>query len=299
MKFSSIFANSAIFAALSAGIAQAQDGIEGLEVIGAPVPDGTGFQPAVTELARNIHWLDNMILVIITVITLFVTGLLLAVVFKFNKKKNPEPATFTHNSPLEVAWTLIPVLILIVIGSFSLPILFHQLEIPEADLTIKATGVQWAWEYEYPDQEVGFSAYMLGAGQANMNDEVREELAEYGYSEEHWKLATDEAMVVPVNKVVRMQIGAADVIHSWKVPAFGVQIDGVPGRLNETWFKAEQEGIYFGQCSELCGKDHSYMPIVVKVVSEEVFANWVEGTMGGTMANYDSAPAAIDVANAD
>lgn len=299
MKISSIFASATVAAVFSAGFARAQDGIEGLEFVGVPTPKGMGFQPAVTELARNIHWLDNLLLIIITVITLFVTALLIVVAVKFNRSKGNEPASFSHNTPLEIAWTLIPVLILIVIGSFSLPILFHQLEVPEADLTIKATGVQWAWEYEYPDQEVEFGAFMLGAGQATMNDEIREELAEYGYEEEHWKLATDEAMVVPVNAVVRMQVAAADVIHSWKIPAFGVQIDGVPGRLNETWFKAEKEGVYFGQCSELCGKDHSYMPIVVKVVSEEAFANWVEDYMGGTMANYEGVSDPTELATAD
>ena len=272
-------------AVMAAGAARAQDGIEGLETIGKPVPNGVNFQPAVSELARDIHWLDNMVLIIITFITLFVLALLLTVIFKFSREKNPNPATFTHNSKLEVAWTLIPIIVLIVIGSFSLPTLFKQLEIPEAEVTVKATGFQWAWTYEYPDNDIAFDAYMIGGGVAEINDEVRAELAAAGYAEDEWLLATDNAMVVPVNRIVRMQITAADVIHSWKIMSFGVQIDAVPGRLNETWFKAEREGIYFGQCSELCGKDHAYMPITVKVVSDEQYATWIEA-QGGTLAGY-------------
>ena len=276
---------SALGLSLAAGAAWAQDGIEGLETIGKPVPGGINFQPAVTELARDIRWLDNFLLVIITVISLFVLALLIICAVKFTREKNPEPATFTHNSKLEVTWTLVPILILIVIGSFSLPILFKQLEIPEADLTVKAIGNKWYWDYEYPDNDIDFSANMLGLGHAEMNDEVRAELAEYGYAEDEWKLAADNAVVVPVNRVVRMQVTGSDVIHAWKIPAFGVHIDAVPGRLNETWFMAEQEGIYFGQCSELCGLNHAYMPIVVKVVSDEQYAAWIEA-QGGTLAGY-------------
>ncbi|MEM6466193.1 MAG: cytochrome c oxidase subunit II [Pseudomonadota bacterium] len=224
---------------------------EGLESIGKPVPGGINFQPAVTEIAQDIRWLDNMLLVVITIISLFVTALLAWCVIRFNKQANPEPATFTHNSAIEVTWTVVPIVILIVIGSFSLPTLFKQLEIPEPDITIKTTGYQWYWGYEYPDEGFGFDSYML----------AKEELAEYGYSQDEYLLATDTAVVVPVNKVVKMLVAGGDVIHSWKIPAFGVHMDAVPGRLNETWFKAEQEGIYFGQCSELCGQAHSYMPI--------------------------------------
>lgn len=278
----------------STGVAvRAQEAFEGLPVIGKPVPGGVNFQPAATSLAEDIRWLDGFILVIITVITLFVTALLVYVIFRYNHRSNPVPARFTHNSTVEVTWTLVPILILIVIGSFSLPILFKQLEIPEADLTVKATGYQWYWGYEYPDNDVSFDAFMLGAGQPVMNDEVRAELAEFGYSEDEWRLATDNAMVVPVNRVVRMQVTGGDVIHAWKIPAFGVHMDAVPGRLNETWFQADQEGVYFGQCSELCGKDHAYMPITVKVVSEEQYATWIE-SQGGTLAGFTPS---IDVAS--
>ncbi|WP_424933619.1 cytochrome c oxidase subunit II [Amaricoccus macauensis] len=251
-----------------AGSAFAQEGGEprDLPVIGVPTPGGTYYQPAVTELAHDIHWLSGGVHTIMVLIVLFVTALLAYVIIKFNKKSNPNPARFTHNTKIEIAWTLIPVLILILIGSFSLPILFKQLEIPESDVTVKAIGNQWYWTYEYPDYEMVFDSLML----------PKEDLAEYGYTEDHWLLATDTAMVVPVGAVVKMQITGADVIHSWTIPSFGVKMDAVPGRLAETWFEAEEEGIYFGQCSELCGKDHSYMPITVKVVSEEAYEAWLD-----------------------
>ncbi len=276
----------ALAGALGPSVALAQEPGEGalgpLEAIGKPEPAGMGFQPAATELARDLQWLDGFVLVIITAIVLFVTGLLIWVILRYNQKSNPEPARFTHNSPLEVAWTIVPILILVFIGAFSLPILFKQQEIPEADLTIKATGYQWFWGYEYVDEGFGFDSFML----------QREELAEYGYAEDEYLLATNTAMVVPVNKTVVVQVTGADVIHSWTVPAFGVKQDAVPGRLAELWFKAEQEGIFFGQCSELCGKDHAYMPITVKVVSEEAYAAW----LAEASAAYAGTPAAFDVA---
>ena len=236
-----------------------------LEIVGAPVDRATGFQPAATELARDVHWLDNMLLVIITIITLFVTGLLAWVVIRFNQKRNPTPATFTHHSPLEVAWTIVPVVILVFIGAFSLPVLFKQQEIPEADITIKVTGYQWYWGYEYVDYGIEFDSFML----------ARDELEEFGYSQNEYRLATDTAVVVPVGATIVMQLTGADVIHSWTIPAFGVKQDAVPGRLAQLWFAAEKEGIFFGQCSELCGKDHAYMPITVKVVSQETYDAWL------------------------
>jgi cytochrome c oxidase subunit II len=264
---------AAALAAASGGAAAAQSA--DLPTIGKPQPGGIGFQPAVTELARDIHFLDGMILWIISAICLLVLGLLAAVAIRYNSRRNPTPATFTHNAPLEVAWTVVPVLILVVIGAFSLPILFKQQIIPEADVTIKATGKQWFWTYEYPDHELEFDSFML----------QRDELAEHGYAPDEYLLATDTAMVVPVNKVVVVQVTAADVIHSWTIPAFGVKQDGVPGRLAELWFEAEQEGIYFGQCSELCGINHAYMPITVKVVSEAAYERWLAEAVaahGGT-----------------
>jgi cytochrome c oxidase subunit 2 len=252
--------------ALAATRAAADDQLPELPVRGAPVPSGTALQDPVTSVAQQVVFLDNMLLWIIVPITIFVTALLIWVVVFHNKRANPTPATFTHNSPLEVAWTAIPALILLVIAFFTFPALRYEQIMPEADVTIKTTGYQWYWGYEYVDHGVDFASFML----------QKDELAEYGYSEDEYLLATDTAMVVPVNKNVVVQVTAADVIHSWAMPAFGVKQDGVPGRLAELWFNAEEEGIYFGQCSELCGMNHAYMPITVKVVSEEEYVAWLE-----------------------
>lgn len=270
-----------LLAALVAAPAMAQDG---LEVIGQPTPRGIGFQPAATELMRDIRWLDGMLNIIITIITLFVTGLIVYCIVRYNRKANPTPGTFTHNSPVEVAWTIIPIVVLVFIGAFSLPILFKQQEIPKADITIKVTGYQWYWGYEYVDHEFGFDSFLLG----------KEELADAGYAPEQYLLATDTAVVVPVGKTIVMNVTGADVIHSWTIPAFGVKQDGVPGRIAQLWFAAEKEGVYFGQCSELCGKDHAYMPITVKVVSEEAYQEW----LNGAIEEYAGVPQAFKVADA-
>ena len=264
-----------VIAGMSAIPALAQDG---LEIIGVPIDRGLGFQPAVTELARDLQWLDAMILYIITAIVVFVTALMGYVIIRYNRRANPKPASFTHNSPVEIAWTVIPVLILTVIGVYSLPVLFKQQEIPEADLTIKVTGNQWYWGYEYVDHGFGFDSFMIGDGKV-LNDEVEAELVAAGYTRDEFLLATDTAVVVPVGQIVVMQLTGADVIHSWTIPAFGVKQDAVPGRLAQLWFKAEKEGVYFGQCSELCGKDHAYMPITVKVVSQEAYEEWLKGAI--------------------
>ncbi|MGB2409138.1 MAG: cytochrome c oxidase subunit II, partial [Paracoccaceae bacterium] len=249
-----------------------------LEIIGKPKERGIDFQPAATELAREIQWLDNFVFIIITLISLFVVALLLYVIIRFNRRANPNPASFTHNSPIEVAWTVVPIAILVGIGVFSLPVLFNQQEIPEGDINIKVTGYQWYWGYEYVDHDFGFDSFMIGDGKV-MNDEVEAELIAAGYSRDEFLLATDTAVVVPVNKVVVMQLTGADVIHSWTIPAFGVKQDAVPGRLAQLWFEADKEGIYFGQCSELCGKDHAYMSITVKVVSQEAYDAWLNGAI--------------------
>ena len=269
-------------AALLAGSALAQ---QALEIIGQPVDGKMGFQPAATEGARDLQWLDAMILYIITVIVIFVTALLIYVMIRYNSKRNPTPARFTHNSPLEVAWTVIPIVILVFIGAFSLPVLFKDQEIPVGDVTIKATGYQWYWGYEYVDEAVAFDSYMIGSpalgGNNMLTPEVEADLAAAGYSKEQFLLATDTAVVVPVGKTIVIQVTGADVIHSWKIPAFGVMQDGVPGRLAALWFTPEQEGIFFGQCSELCGQMHAYMPITVKVVSEAAYAEWLAGAKTG------------------
>ena len=271
---------SGLFAGLSSLPAMAQDG---LETIGKPIPGGLNFQPAATELARGAQSLDWLILVIITIVCVFVGGLLLYAILRFNRKANPTPSSFTHHTPIEIAWTLIPIVILVFIGSFSLPQLFNQQEIPEADITIKVTGYQWYWGYEYVDHEFGFESFLL----------AKDELEENGYAADEYLLATDTAVVVPVGKTVVMQVTAADVIHSWTIPAFGVKQDGVPGRLAELWFNAEKEGVYFGQCSELCGKDHAYMPITVKVVSQEVYDEWLKGAI----EEYAGLPQSFQVAS--
>ena len=251
---------------------------DGLEIIGKPVDKLLGFQPPVTELARDVQWLDDMVLWVIVAITLLVTALLVYVIVRYNQKANPNPSSFTHNSPLEVAWTVVPIVVLVFIGAFSLPVLFKQQEIPEGDIHIKVTGYQWYWGYEYTDHEFGFDSFMIGEGQV-LNDEVEAELIAAGYSRDEFLLATDTSVVVPVNKVVVMDVTGADVIHSWTIPAFGVKQDAVPGRIAQLWFKAEKEGVYFGQCSELCGKSHAYMPITVKVVSQEVYDAWLAGAI--------------------
>jgi cytochrome c oxidase subunit 2 len=280
-----------LVAALAALPAMAQ---EGLEIVGKPIDQKMGFQPAATELARDLQWLDGMILYIITAIVIFVCALLAIVIVRYNRRANPNPASFTHNSPVEVAWTIIPILILVFIGAFSLPVLFKQQEIPEGEINIKVTGYQWYWGYEYTDEGFGFDSFMIGDGKV-LTPEVEQELVDAGYSKNEFLLATDTAVVVPVNKVVVMRLTGADVIHSWTIPAFGVKQDAVPGRISQLWFKAEREGVYFGQCSELCGKDHAYMPITVKVVSEEAYQEW----LAGAKDEYASAPAAYQVASAN
>lgn len=263
--------SAALTGVLAGGAAYAQEEAitSDLPTIGIPQPGGIAFQPASTRLAEQIHFLDNFLLVIITVIVLFVTGLLAWVAFKFRASNGHKPARFTHNTAIEIAWTIVPVIILVVIGAFSLPRLFEQLEIPEADVTIKATGYQWYWGHEYPDYGIYFESYML----------AEDELEEYGYGPETYLLATDTAVVVPVGKVIKIQTTAADVIHSWKIPAFGIHIDAIPGRLNEAWFQVDEPGIYFGQCSELCGISHAYMPITVKAVPQEEYDAWLEAAI--------------------
>ena len=244
---------------------------EALPKIGVPEPGKMGFQPASSTVAVQAQALESMVMWIITVITIFVCLLMLYVIVRYNANRNPVPSKFTHNTPIEILWTLVPVLVLVFIGSFSLPALFDQVEIPPADVTVKVTGNQWYWSYAYPDAEVAFDSVMLD----------KKDLAAAGYAESDYLLAVDNAMVVPVNKVIKVEMTGADVIHAWAVPAFAVMHSAVPGRLGETWFKATQEGIYFGQCTALCGQGHAYMPIAVKVVSDAAYATWLEQAKGG------------------
>ncbi|MFO1210200.1 MAG: cytochrome c oxidase subunit II [Amaricoccus sp.] len=291
MKLNRVSLGLGMLALLSWTGAWAQESGEprDLPIIGAPTPGGVNYQPAVTPVAHDMHWLSSMVHWIMLFIVLFVSALLLTVIFRFNSKRNPHPASFTHNTKVEIAWTLIPVVILIVIGSFSLPILFKQLEVPTPDLTIKATGNQWYWSYTYPANDFSFDSLMLEP----------DELQAHGYPPEVHLLAADNAIVVPVNAVVHVLVTGADVIHSFTVPSFGIKIDAVPGRLNDTWFKAEKEGIYFGQCSELCGKNHSFMPITVKVVSQDAYDKWLDWAIAQYGGSRPEAPAAGAAAAAE
>ncbi len=221
-----------------------------------------GFQDAVTPVMREINSFHNFILYVITAISVFVLGLLVWVMIKFNAKANPTPTKTTHNAVIEVLWTVIPILILLVIAIPSFRLLYLQRDLPQADMTIKATASQWLWSYEYPDHDdLAFDAVM-----------VEDEDLQPGQPR---LLTTDNAVVVPVNATVRVIVTANAVIHNWAMPSFGVKMDAIPGRLNETWFKAEQTGMFYGQCSELCGSRHAFMPINVKVVTQDEFDAWL------------------------
>ena len=240
-----------------AGVALAAGGAAFAE-LGQPRPWEWTLQESATPVMDKITSFHTLLVWIITIITLFVLVLLIMVVVKFNAKANPVPSKTTHNTLIEVAWTLIPVLILVAIAVPSFRLLFQQLDIPKADLTVKVTGKQWYWTYAYPDNgKFEFDSLMAQDKKPRL-------------------LGVDNEMVVPVNKVIRIQTTGADVIHAFAVPSFGIKIDSIPGRLNETWFKATRTGMFYGQCSELCGKDHAFMPIAVRVVSDQEFTAWVE-----------------------
>lgn len=240
---------------------------------GMPSPWQLNLQGAATEVAAYIHWFHDWLNVIIFAITLFVLALLLYVAWRFNEKANPTPSKTTHNALLEVAWTVIPVLILVVIAIPSFRLLKLQLEVPPADITVKVTGKQWYWSYEYAQEAgaFGFDSLMLDEKQR------AEAIAsnKIAAAEAPRLLAVDNEAVVPVGKIVRVQVTGADVIHKFTVPSFGIKIDAIPGRLNETWFKADREGIYYGQCSFICGQNHAYMPIAFRVVSQERYTAWL------------------------
>lgn len=244
------------------------------ELVGQPTPGAIGLQPAASPLKVEAHMFHDVILMpIITVISLLVLGLLLWIVVRYNKRSNPVPARWSHNTLIEIIWTVVPVLILVFISLFSFRLLFAYHDMPDPDLTVKVTGNQWNWAYEYPDQRV--PEYI-----SNMVPES--ELAERGIPQSLYRLAADEPMVVPVGKTVRLLVTAADVIHAVAMPAFGLKTDAVPGRVNETWFRADRVGTFYGQCSELCGVDHAFMPIQINVVTEAEFAAWV-ASKGGSM----------------
>ena len=244
------------------GLAVAASGVTfagaALAELGQPAAWEYKLQASGSPVMDQITSFHNFLLWMITIITLFVLALLITVVVKFNAKTNPTPSKTTHNTLIEVLWTIVPVLILVAVAVPSFRLLFLELDVPKADITVKATGKQWYWTYAYPDNgKFEFDSLMVADKQPRL-------------------LGVDNEMVVPVNKVIRVQTTGADVIHSFAVPAFGIKIDAIPGRLNETWFKATKVGMYYGQCSELCGKDHAFMPIAVRVVSDQDFAAWVD-----------------------
>ncbi|HEY1614489.1 MAG TPA: cytochrome c oxidase subunit II [Rhizomicrobium sp.] len=230
-----------------------------------PQPWQMNFQPAVTPVMHRIEDFHFAVLIIVSIVTLFVLLLLAWVAVRYNSRSNPVPSKTTHNTLLEVLWTIVPVVILVVIAIPSFKLLYFEAEIPPPDLTIEAIGKQWFWTYQYPTNgNFQFDSLGLSDAAAAKKGEPR-------------LLGVDNVIVVPVNKVVKVLTTGADVIHSWAVPAFGVKMDAVPGRINTTWFKAEKEGTYYGECSELCGARHAYMPIEVKVVSQAAFETWAAG----------------------
>ncbi|MES2723005.1 MAG: cytochrome c oxidase subunit II [Pseudomonadota bacterium] len=277
----------ALAAGAAAGAMTAFWGLPALaeELVGQPTPGGMNLQAGVTPLrADAIFFHDIILLPIITAICVFVLGLLIWVVVRFNKRSNPVPAKWSHNTPIEILWTVVPVLILMGISIFSFKLLFAYHDMPKPYMTVKATGYQWYWGYEYPDQKIGeFVSNILP------EDEAKAKKVPY-------LLAATEPLVVPVNQVVRVLVTGADVIHAFAVPSFGVITDAVPGRVNETWFKADRPGIYYGQCRELCGVDHAFMPIEVHVLSQADFDAWVASKGGSPVGAAPAAPAAGDAA---
>ena len=255
--------------------------------LGQPSPWQMNFQQSASPSMDDIIWFHNLLLWIIAAITAFVLVLRRICIVKFNSKANPTPSRTTHNTLLEIAWTLIPVVILVVIAVPSFRLLFLQLNLPpmnteQGDVTVKATGKQWFWTYSYPDHGNFEFDSLLVRDPKELNGRPR-------------LLAVNNELVVPVNKIVRLQTTGAEVIHAFAVPSFGIKIDSIPGRINETWFRATREGVYYGQCSELCGKDHAYMPIAVRVVSEEAFAKWIEESKK-RFAGGETSPAAVTLA---
>jgi cytochrome c oxidase subunit 2 len=230
--------------------------------LGQPSPWEMDLQDSASPVMADVAGFHFFLLWVIAAISAFVLALLLIVILRFNARANPAPTRTTHNTPIEILWTIVPVIILAVIAVPSFRLLFVQLEVPTPDLTVKVTGKQWFWSYSYPDNgNFEFDSLMvqdkdLKPGQLRL-------------------LTADKEMVVPVNKVVHVLVTGADVIHSFTVPSFGIRMDAIPGRINETWFKATSEGVFYGQCSELCGKDHSFMPIAVRVVNQNDFDTWL------------------------
>lgn len=253
-------------------------------VVGMAHPWQLNFQMPHSPVMEKLFHLHSILLVIITAVSLLVLALTLYIIVRFNRKANPVPSTTAHNTMIEIIWTVIPIMILVGIAIPSVRGHYFMERVPEAAMTLKVTGNQWYWNYQYPDQGgFAFDSYMLSDEDAKVRGEPR-------------LLGVDNRVVIPVNTNVRVQMTAADVIHAWAVPSFGVKRDAVPGRLNETWFKADAEGVYYGQCSELCGKGHGFMPIVVEVVSQEKFNAWVADKQKAAGIAPAGAPVAVPAA---
>jgi cytochrome c oxidase subunit 2 len=251
-----------LIAFVAAGAAVLATGGIALAGLGQPSPWQLGLQQPGSPVMEEIIWFHNLLIYLIVAISVFVLILLAIVAVKFNARANPVPSKTTHNTLIEVIWTVVPVVILVTIAVPSFRLLFHQLNMPKADVIVKATGKQWYWSYSYPDAKFEFDSLML-------QDKDRK-------ADQPRLLAVDNEMVVPVNKVVHVITTGADVIHAFAIPSFGIKIDAIPGRINETWFKATREGMYYGQCSELCGKDHAFMPIAIRVVNDRDYAAWID-----------------------
>ena len=259
--------------ALAVGGAAAAGG--GFARAAQPEPWGIGLQETVTPVMERITSFNDLVFIVALVITIFVLALLIYVVIRFSAKRNPVPSKNTHNTLLEVAWTVVPIIVLVVIAIPSFRLLYFMDRTEEAEMTIKAIGHQWYWSYEYPDfDDVGLDAFMIDDKEALADDEP-------------WLLETDTRVMLPVDTTIRVLVTADDVIHSWAMPAFGIKVDAVPGRLNESWVRVNREGVYYGQCSELCGVDHAFMPIAVEVVSKDAFAAWMAAQQAA--ANEDTA----------
>jgi cytochrome c oxidase subunit II len=272
-----------LIAIVIAGLAVIAAGGVAWAGLGQPSPWELGLQQSATPVMDDITWFHNFLLWLIAGIVLFVLALLTIVVIKFNARANPEPSRTTHNTAIEIIWTVVPVLILVMVAVPSFRLLFYQLKVPAADVTVKVTGKQWFWSYSYPDSKLEFDSLMvqdkdLKPGQLRL-------------------LSVDNDMVVPVNKVVKVLVTGADVIHSFSVPSFGIKIDAIPGRINETWFKADREGMYYGQCSQLCGRDHAFMPIAVRVVSEKEYTAWLDQAKKKFANDNVAPPNAVAVAD--
>lgn len=262
MKLGALITASAIGVAFGSGAAHA--------AVGAPTPGAIDLQEAATQVMRDIQEFHGFLLPIIVAISVLVLVLLLWVMIRYNRRANPTPRKFTHNVMVEVIWTVVPVLILVAIAWRSFPLLYEQERIPEAEFTLKVTGNSWFWNYEYPDLGVSIASNMMPEADAIAQGRPR-------------LLATTEPLYVPVGANVRVLVTSNDVIHSFAVPAFGVKEDAIQGRVNETWFNVDREGVFYGQCSELCGVNHAYMPIEIHAVSRAEFEQWV-AAQGGSMA---------------